>query len=172
MPSASFTANQIVAWNLKQARRRRGWTQEQAADALEPHLGERWSKASFSAAERSAEPGATRVRQFTADDLVALARAFELPLSYFFRPPGWADDAGSTVPALDLLDLAFDVGEEAGGEGGWLTGREGALPLTAPTTRALRRWRRNLEAAADHREGQVKAFEAVLSETDQQERES
>src|SRR5687767_165497 len=48
-----LTANQIVAFNLARAREWKNWTQEEAADALEPYLGKRWSKASFSQAERS-----------------------------------------------------------------------------------------------------------------------
>lgn len=80
-----LSPNQVVAYNLAQARLLRGWTQEQAADALEPHVGKRWSKATFSAAERSVD--GERVRQFDADEIVAFARAFELPVSWFFLPP-------------------------------------------------------------------------------------
>jgi transcriptional regulator with XRE-family HTH domain len=77
--------NQVVAFNLHRARRLLGWTQEEAAEKLEVYLGERWSKASFSAAERSvAHP--ERVRQFSADELVAFAATFELPVSFFFEP--------------------------------------------------------------------------------------
>ena len=85
-----LTPNQIVALNLAEARRWRDWTQEEAAEALEPYLGVRWSKGTFSAAERSVDGG--RVRQFTADDIVAFARAFDMPVSWFFLrlPPGMA----------------------------------------------------------------------------------
>ncbi len=48
-----FTPNQVVAYNLTRAREHRGWTQDEAAEALAPYLGTRWSKASFSQAERS-----------------------------------------------------------------------------------------------------------------------
>lgn len=80
-----LTPNQLVGYNLACARRERGWTQAQAAEALEPHLGVRWTVAQVSAAERSVD--GTRVRQFTADDIVAFAQAFEVPISYFFVPP-------------------------------------------------------------------------------------
>lgn len=80
-----LTPNQLVGYNLFCARRERGWTQAQAAEALEPHLGVRWTVAQVSAAERSVD--GTRIRQFTADDIVAFAQAFELPISYFFVPP-------------------------------------------------------------------------------------
>ena len=79
-----MSPNQVVAYNLFRARQERGWTQAQAAEALEPYLGVRWTVAQVSAAERSVD--GTRVRQFTADDLVAFAQAFRLPVTYFFLP--------------------------------------------------------------------------------------
>lgn len=80
-----LTPNQVVGYNLWRARQERGWTQAQAAEAMEPHLGIRWTVAQMSAAEHSID--GTRIRQFTADDLVAFAQAFALPLTYFFLPP-------------------------------------------------------------------------------------
>ena len=35
----AWTPNQIVAYRIHEARRMRGWTQEQAAAELEPYLG-------------------------------------------------------------------------------------------------------------------------------------
>lgn len=84
-PFLGLTPNQVVAHNLTRAREWKGWTQEQLADALEPHLGKRWSKASVSQAERSV--AGKFIRQFTADEIVAFARAFDLPLGWFFLPP-------------------------------------------------------------------------------------
>jgi hypothetical protein len=80
-----LTANQIVAYNLAQARMWKNWTQEEAAAELEPYLGVRWSKASFSSAERSVD--GQRVRQFSADELVAFSRCFGVPVGFFFLPP-------------------------------------------------------------------------------------
>jgi transcriptional regulator with XRE-family HTH domain len=80
-----ITPNQLVGYNLWCARQERHWTQAQAAEALEPHLGVRWTVAQVSAAERSVD--GTRIRQFTADDLVAFAQAFDVPITYFFLPP-------------------------------------------------------------------------------------
>ena len=74
------TPNQLVAFNLRHARNLRGWTQEEAAERLTPFIGAQWSKASYSAAERSADGG--RIRQFTADDIYAFAQCFELPVSF------------------------------------------------------------------------------------------
>jgi hypothetical protein len=90
-----LTPNQVVAYNLAQARLEKGWTQDQACEALEPYLGSRWSKANYSAAERSVD--GNRVRQFDADEIVAFARAFDLPVTWFFMPPPpWASPG---VPA-------------------------------------------------------------------------
>lgn len=82
----ALTPNQVVAYNLPRARLFKGWTQEEAAEALAPYLGTRWSVANFSAIERSVDGG--RIRQFTADHLLALSRGFELPIGFFLTPPG------------------------------------------------------------------------------------
>jgi transcriptional regulator with XRE-family HTH domain len=79
-----LTGNQTVAYNLRRAREVHGLTQEQAAERLEPFLGERWSKATFSAAERSVE--GKRVRKFDADEVLAFAEGFGLPVAWFFLP--------------------------------------------------------------------------------------
>lgn len=102
-----LTPNQVVAYNLAQARLLRGWTQEEAAAALEPHVGKRWSKATFSAAERSV--AGDRVRQFDADEIVAFARAFALPVSWFFLPPPPWTHAG--VPAKLETPASRQLGE-------------------------------------------------------------
>ena len=90
-----------------------GESQEQAAERLEPHLGVRWSKAVYSAAERSYF--GKRVRQFTAADVAAFAAAFQVPLLYFFVPPKPEDrEAGGVmigdqfVAWPDLLDKMLD----------------------------------------------------------------
>ena len=91
-----WTPNQIVAFNVAKARLLRGWTQEEAAKAIAPYLGTLLSTASFSAIERSVDVG--RVREFNADEIVALARGFQLPIGWFFTPPSvwekaWRGDA-------------------------------------------------------------------------------
>lgn len=99
-----MTTNQIVAHNVAKARALRGWTQEQAAEALAPYLGAKLSGASFSALERSAWK-VERIKQFTADELLALSRAFDLPIGYFFVPPPPAFDAGLAAPDAGLKGL-------------------------------------------------------------------
>jgi hypothetical protein len=92
----TWTPNQIVAFNINQARLKRGWTQDQAAEALAPYLGTRLSTASWSAIERSVDGG--RIREFTADEIVAFARGFELPLGWFLTPPPTSDDIRVATP--------------------------------------------------------------------------
>jgi len=99
-----LTPNQIVAHNVAGARALRGWTQEQAADELAPYLGARLSGPSFSALERSAG-SLKRIKQFSADDLFALSRAFDLPIGYFFTPPVPADDLGLSAPDAPMNGL-------------------------------------------------------------------
>lgn len=101
-----MTANQVVAHNLKRAREQLNLTQEQAAVELEKYLGRRWSKASFSAAERSAEDG--RVRVFDANELLAFSRVFDESIGWFFTPPAGVDD----VECGPLEDVTRRVGRD------------------------------------------------------------
>lgn len=117
-----ITPNQVVAYNLAEARALRGWTQEEAAVELERFVGARWSKATFSAAERSID--GRRVRQFTADDIVAFARCFRVPVGFFFMPPRpsqsvtplrlrTAEDSWSGVTLAELIDVIFGTPDES-----------------------------------------------------------
>ncbi len=101
----TMTPNQIVAYNVAKARALRGWTQDQAADALAPYLGAKLSGPSFSSLERSAWT-VHRIKQFSADDLLALSRGFDLPIGFFFTPPPPDFDAGLYAPdaAINGLD--------------------------------------------------------------------
>ena len=96
-----WTANQIVAFNVAKARLLRGWTQEEAAAALAPYLGVRMSAASFSAIERSVD--VARPREFSANEILAFARGFRVPVTWFFTPPGFWEGVGISTP---------DAGEE------------------------------------------------------------
>jgi transcriptional regulator with XRE-family HTH domain len=99
-----MTPNQIVAYNVAKARELRGWTQEQAAEALAPYLGAKLSGASFSALERSAW-SVDRIKQFSADDLLALSRGFDLPIGLFFTPPPPELDAALHAPDAPMAGL-------------------------------------------------------------------
>lgn len=133
-PSRTWTPNQVVAHNLTRARQLRGWTHNQAADALAPHLGVRLSMASLSAIERSvANP--TRVKQFTADELIALSRAFKLPLGWWFTPPDdgtLATADGKRIGFPHLVDVVL-----------------GTADTLAPWTEALRAWAPTAATDAD-----------------------
>lgn len=95
---APLTANQLVGYNLARIRKALGLSQEEAAERLEPYLGTRWSKNVYSAAERSYD--GKRVRQFTADELLAMALAFGVPVTYFLLPPRPEDrEAGAALQA-------------------------------------------------------------------------
>jgi transcriptional regulator with XRE-family HTH domain len=89
--AGEFTANlnEIVAYNFRRGRELRGLTQDEAAQALEPYLGQRLPQASISAIERAF--GGERRREFDAQEIVAFACAFDLPMLWFFLPP--ASDA-------------------------------------------------------------------------------
>jgi len=131
---APQTVNQVVAFNLRKARELRGWTQEAAAAHLEPYLGKRWSKAVFSAAERSVD--AKRARPFDADELVAFARGFGYPVEWFLLPPDGVQtlesaEGGSPLTTPELVDLLFPATEEAQGA---LSERLGALFRALPAT--------------------------------------
>src|SRR4051794_12728277 len=116
-----MTTNQIVAHNVAKARAIRGWTQGQAAEAIAPYWGSRMSEASFSALERSAW-NVNRIKQFSADELLALSRGFDLPIGFFFTPPPPEFDAGLYAPhapsqGLDpivLLDAILGTPENLG----------------------------------------------------------
>lgn len=99
-----MTPNQVVAYNLARARALRGWTQEEAAEKLAPSWGSRLSFASFSAMERSAWR-VDRIKVFSADELLALSRAFDLPVGYFFTPPPPAEDVGLHAPDAGMKGL-------------------------------------------------------------------
>jgi transcriptional regulator with XRE-family HTH domain len=84
-PSRYLDLNQVVAYNVRAARELRGWTQEEFADRLEPHLGQRLTQASISGIERAWD--GDRRREFDAQELLVFARVFELPMLWFLLPP-------------------------------------------------------------------------------------
>lgn len=88
-----WTASQVVAHNLTRARELRGLTQNEVAERLTRFTGSKWSQVTVAQAEASV--GGHRVRQFTANEMVALARSFDLPVLFFFLPPD--DGAGRLV---------------------------------------------------------------------------
>jgi len=58
----------------------------------------------------SAPSPANRVREFTADDLVTLARAFDVPVLYFLTPPPtgiFVQVPGSEIDTLTMLEAVL-----------------------------------------------------------------
>lgn len=104
-----WTASQVVAHNLTRARELRGLTQSEVAERLSRFTESNWSQTTVAQAEGSV--GGQRVRQFTANELVALARTFDLPVLFFFLPPDdgegrlMTDDAKGGLPWEYLLVL-------------------------------------------------------------------
>ncbi len=84
-PPREWTASQVVAHNVTCARHLRGLTQVVVAERLTRFTGTNWSQTTVAQAEGSIS--GTRVRLFTANELVALARTFDLPVLFFFMPP-------------------------------------------------------------------------------------
>jgi transcriptional regulator with XRE-family HTH domain len=109
-----MTANQVVAYNMAKARALRGWTQERVGEELAPYLGVKLSLKSISAMERSARQS-ERIRVFSADDLLALTRGFDLPLGFFLvAPPAQGirfRNASADEDPLVLLDAVLDTPE-------------------------------------------------------------
>lgn len=92
----TWTPGQVVAHNMARARELRGLTQAEVAERLTRFTESRWSQATVAQAEGSV--GGQRIRQFTANELVALARCFDLPVLYFFIPP---EDGAAGLAAPD-----------------------------------------------------------------------
>jgi transcriptional regulator with XRE-family HTH domain len=80
-----WNASQVVAHNLTRARELRGLTQAEIAERMTRFTGASWTAVTVAQAEGSVS--GNRLRQFTANELVALARTFDLPVLYFFMPP-------------------------------------------------------------------------------------
>lgn len=111
-----LTINEVIAFNLARARRRAGWTQEEAAERLSQAMGKRWSNATLGAAERSWET--ERVREFNGDELMAFSKVYGQPLAYWFLPPDGGEKTqtyrlgadGQEISNFDLLRTVLPLG--------------------------------------------------------------
>ena len=84
-PPEDIDLNQVVAYNIREARQLRGWTQEELADRLAPYLGQRLTQAGVSSIERAWD--GERRREFDAHELLIFAMVFDLPILWFLLPP-------------------------------------------------------------------------------------
>ena len=104
----TWTPNQVVAGNLVRLRQRRGLTQAEVAQLLSSVAGKDWTEAMVAHAERSVT--GNRVREFTADDLVTLARAFDVPVLYFLTPSPtgiFVHVPGSRIDTMTMLEAVL-----------------------------------------------------------------
>ncbi len=176
-PPASLTPNQIVAYNLRWARTVPDWTQEQAAEALAPYLGTRWSVANFSAIERSVD--GVRIRHFSADELVALSRGFDLPIGFFLTPAegqevrvatpdahGSGTDPSMMIDALLGTDDNFGIWERlVVRSAAQMATADAASPVVPDQLRRVRRLTRLRAKALLRREfGELDAAHHVLTQ--------
>jgi transcriptional regulator with XRE-family HTH domain len=120
--SAVADMNEVVAYNFKRARDLYGWTQDEVADRLEPFLGVRLPQASISGIERGYMG---RRREFDAQELVAFACCFDLPIMWFFIPP--LDDYRRLLNTSDHVNELYTL----------LLGREDQLPTLYDRFREL-----------------------------------
>ncbi len=102
-----LSVHQVVAHNVYQARRLREWTQEEAAAAISETLGRPITAAGLSAIEKTFT--SRRQRVIDVAELTAFARAFGLPIAWFFLPPERRE--ASAIPGLyeRAATMAVDV---------------------------------------------------------------
>lgn len=77
--------NQVVAYNVREARELRGWTQDDFSARLEPYMGQRLTQAGVSSIERAWD--GDRKREFDAHELLIFSLVFDLPILWFLLPP-------------------------------------------------------------------------------------
>jgi hypothetical protein len=90
-------------------------TQEQVAAALEPLLGVRWKKQTYSMAEKADRK---RPRGFDASEIAAFAVVFDLPIAWFFMPPRvprTRKDFEAGLP-VEQMEIAWNMPDEPGVE--------------------------------------------------------
>jgi transcriptional regulator with XRE-family HTH domain len=106
--------HQVVAHNVFQARTLRGWTQQQAAEAISATLGKPLTAAGLSAIEKTFS--SRRQRVIDVAELIAFARAFGLPMAWFFLPP----EGRETHPIPPSFQHSATMAVDAfGDEDGW-----------------------------------------------------
>ena len=100
--------SRVVAYNLARARTLRRMGQEQAGQEIAQYIGKPWSKANWSAAEKSLNAPPERVRRFTILEVVAFCQLFRLPIAFFLFPPPERDAPSLGAPKAEYLHLVAD----------------------------------------------------------------
>jgi len=110
-----------------------------------------WSEATVAHAERSVT--GNRIREFTADDLVAMARAFDVPVLYFLTPPpklfvSVPDSPTFGVHSAKMLEAVLgrpdNLSEWEALIDEWTLDPEDEVPFPLDAARRMRVLRRNL----------------------------
>lgn len=96
--AAGWAPNQVVAHNMTKARELRGLTQVEVAERLGLFTGAKWSQATVAQAEGTVH--GARMRNFTINELYALARTFDLPILWFLVPPPQESETPATGAAF------------------------------------------------------------------------
>jgi transcriptional regulator with XRE-family HTH domain len=147
-----MTPDQVCAARLVLARRALNWTQERMCRELEK-VGISWSAPTLSNVERSIN--GRRIKEFSASEIVALAKATGFPVAWFFVPI--APDAFGLMPRIvpresklavtsdELVDAVLGRRGDAVSEA--LTD---AAPILAPIT--VQRLRETIEPIPDEPE--------------------
>lgn len=109
-----LNVNQIVAYNLRAARKLRGMTQEDLARRIETVSGTRCTHAMVSELERSWD--GPRHREFDAHEIAVFSLALKVPMAYFFLPPlneyRNLEQLGRSARELHLLMFGYFDNEE------------------------------------------------------------
>ena len=79
-----LTPNAVIAWNVRRLRRQRGWTQTDLAARLTERDDKPWTFSMVSDAETAGRTD--RDRQFTINEVNALARVFQVSVIALFVP--------------------------------------------------------------------------------------
>lgn len=101
-PEGFGELRRVVAANIRQHRQIRGWSLERVANGLAPYLGQ-MKAPTISMWEKSREDGA---KGFTIEEVYALCRVFEIPLTHLLAPP----------ELLDMEPVEMLPGEESGAD--------------------------------------------------------
>jgi len=100
---ANNSSSVVVAHNMARARRLRGLTQAQVAEHLTRYTEKTWTQVAVAQAERGVT--GARMRSFTINELVALARVFDTSVLFLLAPPSDRPDVEIALPGDRDLDL-------------------------------------------------------------------
>jgi transcriptional regulator with XRE-family HTH domain len=105
---AGVRIEQLIGENVRQAREDAGISQRELGERVALFLGREWFGQAVHAAERGD-------RRWTAEDIVAVAWAFQRPISWFFRVPDGhrGDEQLESKGGRKALPLAWLSGEQA-----------------------------------------------------------